>query len=65
MAGWVAGWVAGEIKNIAISSFNHVEVEVEYELGKKRKLPLKCKILNFLYSHLFFEVANLYSFYLL
>ena len=57
----MAGWVAGEIKNIAISSFNHVEVEVEHELGKKRKLPLQCKILNFLYSQLFFVDVNLSS----
>ena len=29
----MGGWVAGDVKNIAISSFNLVEVEVEDELG--------------------------------
>ena len=32
---WVGGWLAGEVENIAISSLNQVEVEVEDELGNK------------------------------
>ena len=33
----VVGWVAGDGENIAISSFNYVEVEDEDELGNFNK----------------------------